>query len=195
VHRHRGQKAAQHSRARFPLVLAGTQAGKTCWGPIWLSSEIEACGPGDYLAATATYDLFKLKMLPEMLNWFVHLAGWGRYSPSERLIVNHADDTRIILRSANAPGGLESATAKAAWLDECGQDSFRLEAWEAVQRRLALNQGRALMTTTPYSLGWLKQQVYDRWRSREPSTSEPRERCRRGSSPCSTGESSLAPLA
>ena len=30
-------------------------------------------------------------------------------------------------------------------------------------RRLAISQGRILITTTPYDLGWLKQQVFDRW--------------------------------
>jgi hypothetical protein len=54
-------------------------------------------------------------------------------------------------------------TAKAAWLDECGQDSFGYDAWEAVLRRLALHQGLVLGTTTPYNLGWLKREVYDRW--------------------------------
>jgi hypothetical protein len=60
---------------------------------------------------------------------------------------------------------LESATAKAAWLDECGQDQFRIEAKEAVDRRLALHQGRILGTTTPYNLGWCKLKVYDPWRA------------------------------
>ena len=32
-------------------------------------------------------------------------------------------------------GGLESATAKGAWLDECGQDDFDLAAWEAPSLR------------------------------------------------------------
>ena len=41
----------------------------------------------------------------------------------------HADDPmwgRVILRSAQSEGGLESATAQAAWLDECGQPKFQL---------------------------------------------------------------------
>jgi hypothetical protein len=60
---------------------------------------------------------------------------------------------------------LESATAKAAWLDEVGQDQFRLESWEAILRRLSLHQGRVLGGTTLYNLGWLKQQIYDPWKA------------------------------
>jgi hypothetical protein len=76
---------------------------------------------------------------------------------------------RIILRSAQSKGGLEAATAQAAWLDECGQDDFTLEDWEAVQRRLSLSQGRVLGTTTPYNIGWLKTEVYDLWADGDPN--------------------------
>ncbi len=31
-------------------------------------------------------------------------------------------------------------------------------------RRLSIHQGRVLVTTTPYDLGWLKQKLYDPWR-------------------------------
>lgn len=166
---HPGQEQAWDSEARFVFVIAGTQSGKTSFGPWWLRREIARRGPGDYLAVTATYDLFKLKMLPEMKRTFCGLLvneGW-QWQASDRLIVS--GDTRIVLRSAEADGGLESLTGKAAWLDECGQDRFRLEAWEAVQRRMSLEQGRVLGTTTPYNLGWLKLEVFDRWRSGDPS--------------------------
>lgn len=163
LHLHRGQLRAMDSLARFIFIIAGTQSGKTSFGPWWLSREIRTCGPGDYLAVTATYDLFKLKMLPEMLYVFTQLEQGWTYHKSERVL--EKIDRRIILRSADALGGLESATAKAAWLDECGQDRFVIDAWEAIQRRIALYQGRVLGTTTPYNLGWLKQQVFDRWRA------------------------------
>lgn len=165
---HAGQTRAWDATARYVFVVAGTQSGKTSFGPWWLWREVEACGPGDYLAATATYDLFKLKMVPELLRVFVRILNWGTYAPSERVLTNHAGDTRIILRSAVAEGGLESATAKAAWIDECGQSDFRVDAWEAVQRRLSISQGRVLGTTTPYNLGWLKTEIYDRWRAGDP---------------------------
>jgi hypothetical protein len=162
VHLHPGQTKAWDSQRRFVFVIAGTQGGKTSFLPWLLHREIEHCGDGDYIAATATYDLFKLKLLPEMKRVFCDLLGW-EYSASDRVMTK--GERRIILRSANAAGGLESATAKAALLDECGQDDFRLESWEAVQRRLSLSQGRVFAGTTPYNLGWLKTEVFDRWRA------------------------------
>jgi hypothetical protein len=65
-------------------------------------------------------------------------------------------------------GGNHNYLADGLLVANCGQDQFRLEAWEAVLRRLALHQGRALLGTTPYNLGWLKQEIYDRWRQGDP---------------------------
>ncbi|MCD6291385.1 MAG: terminase [Anaerolineae bacterium] len=162
----------------------GRRAARRPFGPWWLWREIRTRGPGDYLAVTATFDLFKLKMLPEMLRVFEDILRIGRYwagervieicegaEPGGRFLAERADApmwARIILRSAKAEGGLESATANAAWLDEAGQDTFRLDSWEAVLRRLSLAQGRVLGTTTVYNLGWLKTEIYDPWRAGDP---------------------------
>jgi len=183
LHLHRGQARAWQSDARFTFVFAGSQSGKTSFGPWWLHREVNRRGEGDYLAVTSSYDLFKLKMLPEIRRVFEHVLGIGRYWSGDKVIelinpttgqfeANRADDPmwgRIILRSATASGGLESATAKAAWLDEVGQDEFTLEAWEAVLRRLSLSEGPVLGTTTLYNLGWLKNEVYDRWEKGDPN--------------------------
>jgi hypothetical protein len=63
---------------------------------------------------------------------------------------------------------LESAEAKAAWLDEAGQKQFKRDTWEAVQRRLSIHQGRVLFTTTLYCLGWFKIEIYDKWEAGDP---------------------------
>lgn len=174
---HAGQARAWRSNKRFVVVLAGTQSGKTSFGPLWLKREIDWCGAGDYLAVTASYDLFKLKMLPALRETFEHVYGIGRYWSGDRVIelrdpstglfwAKHADDRmwgRIILRSAGSDGGLEASTAKGAWADEAGQDDFTVGIWEAILRRLSLSLGRVLLTTTIYNLGWLKTKLYDEW--------------------------------
>lgn len=179
---HPGQARAWDSTRRFVAILAGTQSGKTSFLPWWLWREIERCGPGDYLAVTSSYDLFKLKFLPAIRETFEHALRRGRYWSGDRVLeladpttgkflARRADDpmwARIVLRSAESATGLESATARAAILDEAGQDSFTLDAWHAVLRRLALHRGRVLLGTTLYNLGWLKREVYDRWRDGNP---------------------------
>lgn len=182
LHLHPGQLQLWDSEKRFVFGIAGTQGGKTTFGPWWLWREIQRGGQGDYLTVTSSYDLFKLKMLPEMRKVFEHILGIGRYWAGDKVIelqnpetgefgANKSGDAmwgRIILRSAASEGGLESATGKAAWLDEVGQDDFGVGAWEAVLRRLSLSQGRILGTTTPYNLGWMKQLIYDRWVKGDP---------------------------
>ncbi len=165
---HPGQARAWQSDRRFVFVLAGTQGGKTSFGPHWLYREIKDRGPGDYLAVTATFPLLRLKMLPEFLRLFEHTLKLGVWRDSDKTFFFHDGKTRVIFGSATHPESLESATAKAAWLDEAGQDQFRLESWEAVQRRLSLYEGRVFAGTTIYNLGWIKQQVYDRWQRGEP---------------------------
>lgn len=167
---HEGQLRAWDSKKRFVFIIAGTQSGKTSFLPIWLDREIKERGTGDYLAVTSTFDLLKMKFLPELQNHFMHIFKWD-YSASEKTIWRQDKPrmfTRIVCRSADAEGGLESASAKGALFDECGQDSVKVNAWEAILRRLSLSQGRVLAGTTPYNLGWLKTQIFDKWRAGDP---------------------------
>lgn len=168
LHLHPGQSRVWRSEKRFILMLSGSQGGKTSLGPHWLYREIQRCGPGDYMAVTSTYPLLKLKMLPEFLCLFQDTLALGEWRAGDAVFMFRDGKTRVIFGSAVNSESLEAATAKAAWLDEAGQSQFRLESWEAILRRLSLYQGRVLATTTPYCLGWLKQQVYDAWRAGDP---------------------------
>ncbi len=157
-------------------MIAGTQGGKTSFGPWWLDDRIKQLGGGDYLAVTASYDLFKLKMLPEFLRVFEDILKRGRFWLGDKIFELRDPATgqfwakkstdrmwgRVILRSAQSLGGLESATVKGMWLDEAGQDDFTIDAWRALRRRGAIHRATVLITTTLYNLGWLKQQVIDK---------------------------------
>jgi hypothetical protein len=167
---HAGQRKAWVSNARFVAAISGTQGGKTSFEPLWLHREIRQRGDGDYLAVTSTFPLLKLKMLPEFLRFFGPATlNLGEWNAADRAFTFWDGKTRIIFGSATHPESLESATAKAAVLDEAGQDQFRLASWEAIQRRLSLAEGRVLIGTTPYNMGWLKQQIYDPWRAGDKS--------------------------
>lgn len=179
---HIAQNWAWDTRRRFVAMLAGTQGGKTGFGPWWLWREIygdgdeyAGRGAGDYLAVTATFDLFKLKLLPALQQVFVDILGVGRYWSGDRImelrdprtgrfLARRSTDRmwgRIILRSADAEGGLESSTAKGAWLDEAGQPRFSKGAFKAIRRRCSLHRARVLITTTLYDHGWVKELFID----------------------------------
>ncbi len=179
---HVGQRRAWDSTARFVCVIAGTQSGKTSFGPHWLRREIQRRGPGDYLVVAPTYPLLSLKTLPEFLNLFRRTLRLGDYvgSPTRCFTLSPRGEqqtfggrqdvaTHVYFGHASDPDSLESATAKAAWLDEAGQNKFRLGSWEAIQRRLSIAEGRVLITTTPYNLGWLKQKLHDPWKRGDTS--------------------------
>jgi len=131
---HLAQNMAWDSTRRTVAMIAGSQGGKTGFLPWWLKREIyDIRGGGDYLAVTASFDLFKLKMLPAMLLVFEQIFGIGRYWTGDKIIELRNPVTgefmakrsvdpmwgRIILRSADALYGLESSTSRAACLDEC----------------------------------------------------------------------------
>lgn len=171
---HRNQWRAWDSQARIVAIIAGTQSGKTTFGPAWFFREVQNRGPGDYLVAAPTYPLLGLKTIPEYVRYFERITAVARYtgSPVRKLTVTPAgqqmlfgkqynDETNIFFGHAQDPESLESMTAKAAHADECGQKKFKLASYEAVMRRLSINEGRLLITTTPYYLGWLKSKIYD----------------------------------
>jgi hypothetical protein len=173
---HPGQKRAWDSTKRFVVVLAGTQGGKTVFGPHWLLREIKLRGPGDYMVVTPTFPLLELKALPAFKRLFEKTLALGEYTghPVRKFVFSESGsrrlfgdapsgDTVIFFGHAQDPESLESATAKAAWLDEAGQRKFRLLSWEAIQRRLSVHEGRVLISTTPYDLSWIFQKLWTPW--------------------------------
>src|SRR5690348_5136253 len=177
LHFHEGQIDAWDCLKREILVLAGTQSGKTVFGPAWLWREIKQCGPGDYIVAAPTFQLLEKKVLPAFRDLFEDLLQLGKYtgSPSKKFTLSKEGQKRMFGKSGRAyktniyfgyatdPDSLESMTAKAAWLDEAGQKKFKQSSYQAIQRRLNVHGGRTLITTTPYYLGWLKTDLYDPW--------------------------------
>lgn len=174
---HRSQLRAWDSDKRVVVICAGNQSGKTVSGPPWLHREIKRCGPGDYLVVAPTFKLLNKKALPQFLQLFETLLKLGRYNKSEhvfnvspegeeKLFGSKQDTPTVIFFGyAEDPESLESATAKAAWLDEAGQRKFKLASWQAILRRLGIHEGRVLITTTPYDLDWLKTKLYDPWKA------------------------------
>jgi hypothetical protein len=168
------QRKVDQSKKRFVCLFAGTQGGKTSYAPWWLWFRIlETLTPdvlNDYIVVTSTYPLMNMKLLPTFVDVFDNILGIGKLKITERVIYFEYNGCkgRIFFCSAENPESLESATAKAAVLDECGQVQFKREAWEAIKRRLHLYQGRVLFITTLYTGGgWLKTDFYDHWKKQD----------------------------
>ncbi len=182
MHFHPGQLKAWYSDKRIVAIIAGARSGKTSFIPWWLSREIRRMGPGDYLIAAPSLQIIDKAAGPEVDEVLGRIMGLGatRTGPRQFILNAKAKEaiwrntpfagqaskvTRILYGHADDPESLESMTIKAACLDEPGQKKFKRDSWEAVVRRVSTDQGRILITTTPYFTGgWLEQLIFNPWR-------------------------------
>jgi len=156
---HPGQAAALLSKAPYVFLIAGTGGGKTCFGPIWLAREMSQWPGEEWLAVSPTYAMLQRSLLPAFLNLFKRLDPKGEYHKVDQ--VWQGERGTVWFGSAEHPERNEGLHAKSCWLDECGQMHYQM--FEVAKRRVALKRGSVLGTTTPYNMGWLKTEVYDRW--------------------------------
>ena len=174
---HDGQTKAYYSDKRIIAVIAGVRSGKTSFAPCWLYQEMRRCGPGDYLVATPDYKIADKAAAPELEYLFASCFHLGelKHSPLQfdfseygcKAIWGKVPERqpRILFGHADEPQSLAAMTVKAAWLDEAGQNKFKLGSWYEVCARVAIDRGRILITSTPYNLGWLKSQIHDPWKA------------------------------
>ena len=176
---HPGQMKVMESRKRFIIALAGRQSGKSESGAPWLYEEMKARGPGWYMVVAPTYPVLEDSALPKFLELFERdlQLGVSRQSPlrflispdGERRLWGHAglngprQQSVVRFGHGTNPSSLEAKTSKACWIDEGGQPEFKRESFEAIEGRHTTTQGRILVTTTPYDLGFLKQRFFDPW--------------------------------
>jgi hypothetical protein len=190
---HKAQKEAYDATERFVLVMAGSRSGKTLGGPFWLLKEMMRKGPGEYLAVAPSFKILEKGIYKALRRIFCSELKLGRivggasgyFVVSERghsmiwpnIPYNEHEPSRVVFGHAAAPDSLEAAEYKAAWLDEAGQKGFKSDSWEAINRRLAIDEGRALMTTTPYMLShWIKTEIFDSWKRRGTVNEQPKDK-------------------
>jgi len=192
---HPGQTRVWESIRPFVFVLGGRQSGKTALLPWLAHREIQRTfksgEENDALAVSATHDLFFNAFLPAMLKVFVDVLKIGHFWSARRTLEIKCLDTndnlygkfyqgprgtssgtmwgRIVLRSAQSEGSLESMRAKFVLLDEVGLPSFTEADWESVQGRTSIARssgigGRIFGASTPYNVsGFLYEKIYLSW--------------------------------
>lgn len=158
---HPGQSKAWKSEARFVAMIAGTGGGKSWYGPIWLYREIQKYPKDGFLVISPTYPMFQRIVLPRTKEFLGAVTG-GEYRAGERIYYLPTGG-KVFFGSADNPFSLEGVHVRAVWMDEAGQ--MKREAWDVALRRVGFYKGRVLITTTPYNLGWLKTEVFDRWKA------------------------------
>lgn len=162
---HEGQAEILKSRARFRAMIMGTGGGKTSFGPLWLLNEVRKDPTDEYLIIAPTYKMLQRASLPRFLEIFDMPPGLGEYKKADALYQLKTGGA-IYMGSADKWENLEGPHVSACWLDEPGRVKF--EVWQVAQRRTGIKQSPILLTTTPYNLGWLKTEFYDRWKAGDP---------------------------
>lgn len=150
--------AALDDDASVVAGIAGSGGGKTWLGArimlAWLTKQ-----QGNYIAVSPTFGMLDRTLVPTLTGM---LDDYGvRYEHLQQRGIIKALGSTIYLASADNPERIEGIHAIAAWLDEAGQMERLM--FEVASRRVGLVKGKVLITTTPYSMNWLKNDVYDRW--------------------------------
>jgi len=89
-----------------------------------------------------------------ILKVFGELGITCKVNKNDKIIYVPEFDGTIILGSSENPYTLEGQVYDAAWMDEGGL--MGLATWKVVERRLGFKQGQILITTIPYTDGWIK---------------------------------------
>lgn len=155
---HPGQYQAFASDARFVAMVCGVGAGKTFSGAPWLYNEISKYPGEEWMVVAPSFKLLRDASMARIIDFFKDTDAEGTLNKNEK-IYYLPDGGKIYLRSASNPDALEGVHVKGIWGDEAGQ--WKRWAWVVCQQRVSTKNGRILLTTTPYGLNWLKEEVYD----------------------------------
>jgi PBSX family phage terminase large subunit len=162
---HKYQHQALTSDKRFIALISGIQGGKTTTGCYWLIDEIYKSPTSNFIICADSYKRLEQSTLIKFFEIFPH--DWGNYLKQQN-VVELPEGGKIFIRSLDDPDALEGIPdVRAAWMDEGGKTKYG--AWINFQGRLARNQGRGLITTTPYAFNWLYYDFYKKWLAGDPN--------------------------
>lgn len=144
---------------QFCAVIAGVQSGKTFTGVHWAGKKICEFPDKNGIIVAPTYKILQAATLKKFFDVFPELRKYYREQKGE---INLPTGGTVYIRSADNPLGIEGITAHWFWLDEGGMCSVL--TWTVLRSRVSMTGGQGLITTTPYNLGWLFLEFYNKWR-------------------------------
>jgi PBSX family phage terminase large subunit len=158
----RQQFAAFSFQSQFGAAIAGVQSGKTFVGSLWSGNKIKEFPKGNGLIAAPTYKILQQSTLDKFFQNFPMLR---KFYKQQKEVIELPTGGKVFIRSFDSPLGAEGITADWIWADEAGQMP-RL-AWTIMKSRVAMTGGQIFITTTPYTLNWLYEEVWLPWQRRE----------------------------
>lgn len=146
-------------------AIAGTGGGKTQLGYWWLDNRLTTYPGYAWGLAEPTYQMLEKIILnspdpdrPDLMTYLARRGFQPRYKAQAHIIETNCG--KIYVGSADRPNTMQGAAVRGYWLDEAGMMS--LTAYETALQRVSMLEGQVLLTTTPYDLGWLKLEIFDK---------------------------------
>ena len=156
---HYGQSQILKASQRYVLAVAGTGGGKSYCGPLWMAREILKKPGQIYFVASPTYDVCRKATVRNLCEQWADTDFDGTWSEaSHEWKFRNKKLGSLYIVSCDNWQSIQGWHATCGWLDEAGQ--YSEEAFHSLQARLNKNNGRMLITTTPYSdEGWFADMV------------------------------------
>lgn len=163
---HPEQWKALNFETQFGAAICGSQSGKTTVGAVWaglrIQDEMQRADPRPGLIGAPTYKVLRQSTLQKFFEQFPNLQQYHKRQESViEIPYTYKKQNKvysIFVRSFDRPLGVEGMSPGWAWLDEFGQcDQL---AWTVVKTRMTVTAGKVFITTTPYNMGFLYNDVY-----------------------------------
>lgn len=158
---HKYQLQAYQSTKRITALISGIQGGKTRIGGLWIQRRIAQYDAPDntFIIAAPTFKLMEKSTLPWSLKL---LQGCGYFDKKYyRFYLNGGGI--IWFASMQDDDSCEGATnVEGIWIDEAGK--LRLNSWINLLGRSSFRQCPIFISTTPYALNWLYEDIYKPWK-------------------------------
>lgn len=158
---HKKQFEVLSFQRQFCAAIAGVRGGKTFLGSVWAAKKIQDFPKANGLIAAPSYKHLQQATLDTFFKIFPE---YRKYYKQQQSVIDLPSGAKIFIRSTDDALGLEGMELAWAWLDEAGLMSKL--TWTVVRSRVAIIKGQVLITTTPYSMNWLYQDVYLPWKNR-----------------------------
>lgn len=150
------QSLALRSTAPITLLATGIQFGKTTVGALWLKQMMHRFTDKEdnFIVVSPTYKILQQSTLPPILRF---MDGYGTYHRQDQ-VFDMQEGGRCYFRTGTDPDSIVGITnVRAVYGDEAGL--FSLYFWENIQARAAFKSAPIMLTTSPYSLNWIYQEI------------------------------------
>lgn len=144
------QKEFHKSKARYRMLMAGRQSGKTLSGIMEALRQAQEKPGSTGLIIAPTYNMLWDNIIKDMLSWInpTAIKEWNQ----TRLDLKIKNGTEIRFRSGDNPDRFRGTRPDWIWADELRD--MKPDVWDVIEPGMAVTNGIAWFSTTPNGRDW-----------------------------------------